>query len=76
MAHITYNYEGSVVDLSDLSRKLKAKGVRGASKSNLTRVFSGRHDPRYSLLKAMAEVRGTDMGEMCRLLEHCRKQVY
>ncbi len=74
MAHITYHYKSRVVGLSALSRKLKARGVKGASKSNLSRIFSGRCDPSYRLLKAMAEVRGTDLEEVGKMLEHCRKQ--
>ena len=74
MAHVRYHYKGWGIVLSSISRKLKAKDVKGASKSNISRIFRGQYDPSYRLLKGIAEVKGMDLEEAGKMLEHCRKQ--
>jgi transcriptional regulator with XRE-family HTH domain len=74
VAHIQYRFKLRVVCLADLSERLRTVGVKGASGSNLQRIFKGERDPSYKVLKGLAEVRGTDLEEVGELLEHCRRQ--
>jgi transcriptional regulator with XRE-family HTH domain len=74
VAHITYTYKGRRVVIKSLAKKLKAKGIKGASHTNLTGVFRGRHNPSYELLLGIAEARSMTLDEVRDLLEHCRKQ--
>jgi hypothetical protein len=74
VAHIVYTYKGKVINLSSLSKSLKKMGVPGASESNLSRVFSGRHRPRLDLALALAKLGGFPVTELDAMLKHCAKQ--
>ena len=74
MAHVIYTHNGRVINLSALAEKLKEFGIPGASLSNLTRVFAGRHRPRFDLVRAIAKIGGIPLEEMDEALAHWKKQ--
>jgi transcriptional regulator with XRE-family HTH domain len=74
MAYIAYVFKGRRVVLTSLAKKLEEKGIDGGSLSNLAKVFSGRHDPSYTLLQAIAEIEGITLDELHELIQSCRKQ--
>jgi len=74
MAHIIYTYKGRVINLSALAEKLAKMKIPGASLSNLSRVFSGRHRPRLDLAMAIAKVGGVPLDEIDVMLKHTEAQ--
>ena len=74
MAHIIYTYKGRVINLSALAERLASLNIRGASISNLSRVFSGRHQPRLALAIAIARLGDIPVEEMDAMLKHCAAQ--
>ena len=69
MSPITYVWDGKVVVLQALARKLKKKGVPGASVGNLSRVFRGLQPTNVHLIQAIAEVMEMSMEDVMRELE-------
>ena len=75
LTHVLYNCtEGRVILLSKLSKKLAALGVRGASVSNLSRIFQGQHEPGYPLLKGLSKVFNLSIEEVGKILERCKME--
>jgi len=74
MAHIIYTYKGRVINLTALAEKLAKLEIPGASLSNLSRVFAGRHRPRLDLALAIAKVGGVPLNEIGKMLEHTAAQ--
>jgi len=74
LTHILYSCtDGKVIVLTNLSKKLRALGVRGASVSNLSRIFQGQHDPGYHLVKGLAKVFEVPIEEVEVILKKCRE---
>jgi hypothetical protein len=74
MAHIIYTYKGRVINLTSLAERLAKLEIPGASLSNLSRVFSGRHRPRLDLALAIAKVGGVPLNEIDKMLKHTAEQ--
>ena len=75
ITHVLYTCtKGKVILLSRLSKKLEAHGVRGASVSNLSRIFQGRHEAGYPLMKALAIVLDMPIEEVDELIKTCRER--
>lgn len=72
--YVEYAYKGRRFVLRTLARKLRERGITGASTSNLTGIFKGRHNPRYELLLGMAEILQMPLDEVKALIDTCREQ--
>ncbi len=69
-----YKWKGKVLSLTKLSRALNDRGFgRGTTVSNLSKIFSGEYDPRFEMVKALAEIIGVDLMEFDELLQTCRR---
>ncbi len=76
MPTMDYRYKGKAVKAATLARRIAERGniKRGASESNLSRIFSGRHDPSFALLKEIAEIEGYTLCQVVEMVEECRRQ--
>lgn len=69
-----YKWKGKIISLTALSRALEERGYgRGASISNLSKIFSGEYDPRFEMVKELAEIIGVSLDEFAELLEVFRR---
>jgi hypothetical protein len=72
---IRYQYEGRIITVKEISEQLYEMGLdRGAHESNLSRVFSGRHNPSYGLLQALAKLWQVDFQGVHDRIESFRQQ--
>lgn len=66
----SYTHKGRLIVLSKLVDALRRRGwKRGASLSNLSRVFSGDRNPTWELATDLAEIMGVTLDEFRRILE-------
>lgn len=69
-----YKWKGRVLNLSALSRALNERGYgRGATVSNLSKIFSGEYDPRFEMVKMLASILEVSLSEFDELLQSCRR---
>ena len=69
-----YRWKGKLISLSALSRALNERGYgRGTTVSNLSKIFSGEYDPRFEMVKALAEIMDVTLEEIDELLQTCRR---
>lgn len=66
----SYTHKGRLIVLSKLVDALRRRGwKRGASLSNLSRVFSGDRNPTWELATDLAEIMGVTLDELRHILE-------
>jgi transcriptional regulator with XRE-family HTH domain len=69
-----YKWRGKMLSLTALSRALNDRGFgRGTTVSNLSKIFSGEYDPRFEMVKALADIIGVSLEEFDELLQTCRR---
>jgi len=69
-----YRWRGKTLSLTALSRSLVERGYgRGATVSNLSKIFSGEYDPRFEMVKALADILEVSLNEFDDLLQTCRR---
>lgn len=73
MAHVAYHWKGRRIILKSVSRKLQKLGVRGASLSNISKVFNGQYEPGYGLAVGIMQLMNLEPNEFSEMLEFCRK---
>ena len=69
-----YKWKGKTLSLTALSRALKDRGYgRGATVSNLSKIFSGEYDPRFGMVKGLAGIMGVSIDEFDEMLQTYRR---
>lgn len=67
-----YTHKGRLIVLSKLVDALRRRGwKRGASLSNLSRVFSGDRNPTWELARDLSEIMEVTLDELKSILEQC-----